>query len=301
MDNNEPEEEPIDDVEDLESHLNKSTIYSMNLRMSEAYNFKTFNVLEDMKDVISYNALIVAKSGSGKSVFVRDIISQTKHLYTETYVFCATSNLQPELYDFVRKENIFLTFDEVKLQQIYDRQEQQIIRLMKSGVEKKDCPKILIIFDDLIAQPEVRKSKLLLKLYISGRHCVITTIFLTQTLNGIGPSMRKNVQLAVGYFLENFDDRAAFAKAYLSTKTNRLGIMVFDRITKIPYQAVVILNHVVEKQSPENYVRQYIANPKVKHFLMGSGLKQDNTPFPQMSLDRIHIPSSFTIKTRVKK
>lgn len=297
----EQEEPDTPDVEDLESHLNKSTIYAMNLRTAASYNFKTFDPIEDLKGVISYNALIVAKSGSGKSVFVRDIISQTKHLYTETYVFCATANLQPALYDFVRKENIFLTFDEVKLQEIYNKQEAQIIRLMKSGVEKKDCPKILIILDDLISDPAVRKSKLLLKLYISGRHCVITTIFLTQTLNGIGPSMRKNVQLAIGYFLENEDDRKAFANSYLSTKTNRLGVMVFDRITKVPYQAVVILNHIVEKQSPENYVRQYIANPKVKDFKMGGGLKQDNIPFPQMSIDRIHIPSSFTIKTRAKK
>ena len=267
-------------------NLNKSTVYYRNLQMAQSYNFKTFDPIEDLKQVnYNLNALIVAKSGSGKSVFVRDVIHQIKDKFVTVYVVCTTAHLQPKLYDFVDKRNIMLSFDEEKLSRIYDVQGARIIKLRDSGVKEEDMPHILIIFDDIISDTSIRNSEILRRFYFSGRHILATTFFLSQTLSGISSDMKKNVRMAVGYYLENENDRLAFAEAYLSTENKRLGVMVFDNITKEKYMSVVILNFEVEKKNPENYIRTYLANPKVGEFKIGGEVAK-NIPVSHF-LDRV--------------
>lgn len=266
----------MDAEEDMPSsilNLNKSTVYYRNLQMAQSYDFKTFDPVRDLKQVnYNLNALIVAKSGSGKSVFVRDVIHQIKDKFTSAYVVCTTAHLQPKLYDFIDKRNVMLSFDEDKLTKLFDEQSARIIKLRDSGVKEEDMPRVLIIFDDVISDTSIRNSEILRRFYFSGRHILATTFFLLQTLSGISSDMRKNVRMAVGYYLENEKDRLAFAESYLSTENKRLGVMVYDNITKEKYMSVVILNYEVEKKNPENYIRTYLANPKVGDFKIGGGI-----------------------------
>jgi hypothetical protein len=81
--------------------------------------------------------------------------------------------------------------------------------------------------------------------------------------------MRVNVDLAICFYLDSEDNRHSFAKQYLSVRNTRVGVMLLDRLTKVPYQALCCLNYITSP-NPEDTVRVYTASMKIPKFKMGS-------------------------------
>ena len=262
----------VSGVDEIEANINKNTIYASNMRMAAAYKFGILDIVKDLDKFKNFNCLITSKTNSGKSVFLKDICSQIKGWYTSVYVFSLTSYLQPDLFDFVPKENIIHTFDQDKLRGIWQAQEQEIMRLRRTKIKEENLPRVLILYDDLISDPKVRNSPILKQLFVMARHAKISQIFLSQSFTAVPPVLRKNVAMAISFYLDSETDRKAFCESYLSTKNVRLGMMVFDKVTKEPYQAICILNCKTDS-NPENYVKTYKAKLKVAKFLMGANKK----------------------------
>lgn len=251
------------------SSLNKGTIYYDNLRLAKSYKFENFDILEEFKDRKNFTMTITSKRCTGKSVLMRDLCSKIKGWYEQTYVFSLTADMQPDLFDFVKKENITIGFDEAKISHIWDKQKEIIEKLQKTKtVKPENYPKILLIFDDLISLKEVKKSEILKRLFVAGRHLFFACIFLSQQFTSIAPVLRVNVDIAVAFYLDSYDNREQFSKAYLSTKNTKLGIMVFEEITKKAYQAIIIMNNKISSD-PQEYIRTYTAQLKVSKFHMG--------------------------------
>ena len=263
----ESEEPIIKETDELEG-LNKSTIYYYNQKVVDSYNFEEFDIIKEMKGVKNFCATITSKRRTGKSVLMKDLCSKIKNNYESCYVFSLTSEFQSDLFDFVPKENLFTSFDEAKLEHIWNSQAALVKKLEARKVKKNDMPHVLILFDDLISEPSVRKSQILKRLFVAGRHCAIAQIFITQSFTAIPPVLRQNVDLAVAFYLDSAVDRESFAKQYLSTKSNRIGIMIFEKVTKMPYQAIVVLNFKTDS-NPQKTIRTYTAQLKVPKFKIG--------------------------------
>ncbi len=257
------------DIEDKYQTLNKGTIYRQNLIESESYNFGTLDIAEDLKEFKSFNCVITSKTNSGKSVLLNDLCYQIKDWYQHVFVFSLTAYLQKDMFNYIKKENIHLGFNEEKLNEIWNSQEELKKKLNMTKIDPDKIPRVLILYDDLISDPKVRNSPILKRMFVAGRHANISQIFLTQSFTAIPPVLRKNVAIAIAFYLDNYMDREAFAKSYLSTKNVKLGIMVFDRVTKEPYTAICILNCKVT-QNPEDYIKMYKAKLKVPKFKMGN-------------------------------
>ena len=273
------EEKPISDIEDYgldecDRQLNKSTQYFQNLRQANAYNIPDFDPIKELSDKRNFACTITSKRRTGKSVLLKDICHKIKGFYHQVYVFSMTSDLQPELYDFVDKKNIYSSFDEAKLQDIWNQQEKLITSMKVAKVKDDDMPHVLIIFDDIISDPKVRKSEILAKYAVAGRHIKLAYFILSQTFTGVPPMIRTNVDIAIAFYLDSCDNREAYAKQYLSTKNTRLGIMLFERMTRKEYQAIVCLNFKTS-QNPEDTVRKYTAKLKVPKFKMGKNKMKD--------------------------
>lgn len=262
------ESKSVDEDKDFESDLNKSTIYANNLRLAKSYNFQAFDIAKDLEKFKNFNCIITSKTNSGKSVLLNDLVYRIRKWYSKIYVFSMTSYLQPDLFNYVPKENIIPMFDEEKLRHIWEQQEELILKLRKTKIKEDDMPRILILYDDLISDPKVKNSPMLRKMFVAARHCKISQFFLTQSFTAIPPVLRKNVALAIAFYLDNYADREAFAKSYLSTKNVKLGIMIFDQLTKVPYQAVCVLNCMVDSQ-PDHYIKTFIASMKTPKFSVG--------------------------------
>jgi len=252
--------------------LNKSTLHYYNHEKANSYNFDTLNIKEDTKDYLSMNCIITSKTNSGKSVLLRNLCYDLRDRYSEVFVFSLTAHLQPDLFNFVPEDNIINRWDEALLNDIFKAQEKITLTELNKGTDKDKIPRILIIYDDLISEPEVKKSKVLKKLFVLGRHAAVSQIFLTQSFTAVDPVLRKNSALAIAFYLDNIVDREAFVKSYLSTDNVKQGMLVFEKITKEPYQAICVLN-CITSQNPEDVIRKFTAKLNVPKFMIKRGIK----------------------------
>lgn len=248
--------------------LNKSTLYYYNLKMANSYNFKTFNPVEHLKKCKNFSMTITSKRRTGKSVFVKDIASKIKGWYNTCYVFSMTSDLQPHIYDYCPEENIYNGFNEAVLNEIWNNQERKVSEMRKKGIKDENIPHILIIFDDLISDPNIKKSEILKRFYVAGRHILLAQVFISQNFTSIPPIMRNNVDVSVSFYLDSEDNRLSYTKQYLSCKNTRIGLMIFNNVTKQPYQAIVCLNYITS-QNPEDTIYTYVAKLNISKFTIG--------------------------------
>jgi hypothetical protein len=128
----------------------------------------------------SFTMILNAKSKSGKSTLIR-------HLYTKylkkhyDLVFLFTDNEVNTLYDFLDDKNI------------YNSNHDEIIKTL-FYIQKNTNNKyrILIIFDDYVAKPGLKNSKMIINLFTRGRNSNFSTIYSTQYINLVNKACRLN-------------------------------------------------------------------------------------------------------------
>lgn len=232
-------------------------------------NFEKFNIQKELNERRNFAMSITAKRNMGKSVLLRDLISQIGHWYSECYVFSQTARLQPDLFDFVASSFIIDGFDESVLNRIWKTQEESVL-LMKS-MNIKNIPRIIIIFDDVIGDPRIRNSKIFNNLFILGRHINLSVIVLSQEVGGragLPKVVRANLDIAIAFNLNSEYDRKLFVSQYLTTKSTKIGFEIINDICLVNYQVIVILNFLTSPE-PEKYVRKYIASINIRKFKVG--------------------------------
>lgn len=255
------------------SNISKNTIYYQNLAQVNSYKFGEFDITKELSDKKNFSMTITSKRRTGKSVLLKDLCHKMKNWYSQVFLFSMTSDLQPELYDFIPNKNIFNSFNEAKIEEIWNRQEKLITSMKTLEVSDAEMPHILLIFDDVISDPRVKKSEIFNRIAVAGRHIKLACITLSQTFTGLPPVVRVNVDCAIAFYLDSADNRESFAKQYLSTKSVRQGVLIFEKITKEEYNAIVCLNFRTS-QNPEDTVKTYKAKLKVPKFVMGkNGMK----------------------------
>ena len=179
------------------------TIKEDNQHLCDNYNFKVFD-LKSVKIGKGLSITISGKRNSGKTVLLRDLCYQLKDKYSEVYLFSNTASYQPLVFDFIKKENIFIGLNVAKIQELWNAQGTMTEKLLKKNPnpDHEKVDKILILFDDIVGDPKIRTSDELAQLFTRGRHVYISQIFLTQSVVGIPPIMRRNVDLAIAFYLE---------------------------------------------------------------------------------------------------
>lgn len=258
-------------------------------------NISEFDILETMKDTHNFSCAVFGKRRMGKSILIKDLIHKTKSWFTEIYVFSQSSHLQPDLYDYCPKNNIFNNFNEEKLIEIWNRQERYIMQELKKGRKKKDLPVILIVFDDVIGDPRVRNSKIFNDLHILGRHVNFASIVLSQEFggkSGLPKVARANEDLVISFFPNAEYDRKLIIEQYLSTKTKKLGEAILRNVCKEEYQAIVVANFMTEID-PEKYIFKFKARPKVPKFEIGGKLPPTSAQIDYLNAQTFGMPKEY--------
>ena len=249
-------------------------------------NFEEFDIRKELDDKCNFFMTITAKRRSGKSVLLKNLCYQIKDWYASCYVFSMSAGLQPDLFDFVAKENIYDGFQEEKLLEIWNAQKAMVMSLKKTKTKDKDIPKVLILFDDIIGSEKVRHSSVLNNFAILGRHLHFAVIILSQEMGGkygIPKVIRSNVDVAIAFYLDSEVCRDLFCTQYLSAQNKKIGLVIFDKITRgKPYQSIIVLNCKVNSNITE-VVKTFIAKEKVPKFKLG-----------ELSLEKMKHTSVFT-------
>lgn len=238
--------------------LNKGSIYKADLEACEDLFSKIVDF--DPKTICSIPGCvsITAMTGAGKTILIRDFLKQTEDHFKEVHLISRTAKSQ-SIYDFIPRDNIKDDFDEDFLSSLYQQR-----KLKKLNNNKVSLDPVLIIFDDIINDPMYKKSKIIDNIFTEGRHYNISVWFLTQNFTSLKQLQRNNVRWAISFCHDTALERDKFSSSYLSVQNDRIGRLLFNKITKEkPYQCVVVEVYKVGVDPCEK-IKKYIANPDVK-------------------------------------
>ena len=259
------------------SRLGDTKTMQANKEYVDSLNFEVFDIVKELEDKKNFAMTITSKRRTGKSVLLKNFCYLIKNWYTTVYVFSMSAHLQPDLFDFVPKDHVIQGFNEEKLNEIWNSQEQLVMKMKKQGIPPNDIPKVLILFDDIIGDHKVRHSETLNNFFILGRHLHFGIVMISQTISGkwgLPGVIRSNVDVAVSFFLDSEYDRDLFCEQYLSAGNKKLGSVIYEKITRgKDYQAIVVLNCVIS-QDITRCVKTFIAKEKLPKFKMGKELKK---------------------------
>ncbi len=227
----------------------------------------------------AFSGVIIGKRRTGKTVFLKDMMYKIRKWYKTIYIFSETLHLQPNIYNFIPKENRYNSFDQAKLNEIWDKQASKIMAQLEQdpNADKNDMDHIMIIFDDCINDERFRNSEILNRMHVSGRHVCISSIICSQVISGrwgVNGVCRNNEDLVVSFMLKEEYNRDLLVEQYLSTDTKKVGMKLYKDIVsgdEGQFQCIVIENY-KNTRHYEEYVKKYVASVKVPKFEIGEKL-----------------------------
>jgi len=193
-----------------------------------------------------FSAVISGRSGSGKSQLLLNILSRSE-MYGNYFhcilVFSPTANDLDDTYKSLDlpKENFIKEFDSTMLQNILDNRKKLI---KDKGIEYvSKYSRVLLIFDDMIAEKKFLESPENLKLFTLLRHYLCSVIILSQSFKKIPRSIRINANyLAIFPSLES-EIMVLLEEITPSGITKKDFRNILDYCTKDKYSFLSINNH----------------------------------------------------------
>ena len=193
-----------------------------------------------------FSMVISGRSGSGKTNLLLNILSRND-LYGDYFhlilVFSPTANDLDDTYSILDlpKENFISNFDSKMLQSILDNRKKLI---KDKGIEfVAKYSRVLLIFDDMIAEKRFLESPENLKLFTLLRHYLCSVIILSQSFKKIPRSIRINANfLAIFPSLES-EIMILLEEVTPSGITKRDFRAVLDYCTADKYSFLSVNNH----------------------------------------------------------
>lgn len=258
--------------------------YDTDLDEFDEDNSKTVdpNITCDISFVKDYNftnlpenfaVLISSPRRAGKSHLMKFLLMFVKDRFDKCYCFSESCDLQNDIYDYVPEGNRFNTFDEDVLRGIIKFQEDNKKTNNKLKEKDRNYSKVLIILDDIIGDPKVRKSRLLNNIFSRGRHSNLSVIILSQTnstRHGFPRVILENTDIAISFLNHNQFSRETFVEYFMSVENKKNGMILYNSICKSsPYTAVVCDKSISNIQSYKDYVFKIKAPAKLKNYKIG--------------------------------
>lgn len=184
---------------------------------------------------------VIGKRGSGKSVFIEDLMLTLKNLFPVVTVVSTTDQLNNTFGKHIPAMLIHDNYSSELIQSILDRQK-RIIEYNKKNPSRKVNPNILLILDDIQGTTKkIRNDILLDTIYTTGRHYHITLISAMQYVNGLTPVQRSNTDFIClsrdnnrenqkklfQAFGGNFQSFSEFQEAFCKLTENH-GVMIIN-------------------------------------------------------------------------
>lgn len=193
--------------------------------------------------------LWVACSGSGKTLCLGNMLARKefgyKSIFKENiFLFSPTFELgDPSMHGVdIAEENVFKTFDEGVIEDIFEDQRKLVQRWGKAKV-----PHILIVFDDMITMLPQSKQSTLTRLFFSARHWKISLFLTTQSYKNTAKAIRLNCSHMMIFKTNNKERDLIGEEQVLDMDVWR---QVYDMGTSDPYSFLYIDN---TKQVRERY------------------------------------------------
>lgn len=232
---------------------------------------KEFDILKQFESRKNLSCVIAGRRRLGKTHLLNWLLYNIKKWYSEVYVFSETLELQPDSFDYCYPNNKYNKFDEMMLEEIWNKQKNYILENTKNGKRKEDLNYIAIVFDDVISDSNVRSSPMFNAFHTQGRHINLATFSITQTISskwGYNGLCLQNLDLLISFQLKSLYCRETLVERFLSNKDKKEGHEIFNNITNQPYKAIVIDNTEISSEY-EDFIYTVKAPEKVPKFKIG--------------------------------
>ena len=223
-----------------------------NVRPHKVQEFKSPQSRFPHVPALPMRALIYGPSGSGKGVLLTSMILDIyKGCFSRIFIFSPSIHLDQtwkEVKRYIREDMgvddkkepcFFDTFDSEALAKIVDQQMKLAKHMKENG--NGFVYNILILCDDLAGSPEaMRNSKLLMDLYIRGRHAFISVITSVQKISSICPMIRTQATHTMTFRLRNFQDLQIFLEENSAIFSKKVLMAMYLLATDQPFGFIYI-------------------------------------------------------------
>lgn len=152
---------------------------------------------------------VIARRGSGKSVFLIDVLYHLRSRFDLGIAFTTTTPTAEKLAQFMPRACIFTEFSVDKIANILNEQE----LLVAKGKSRS----IFLLLDDCGFDAKSMNSKPMKELFFNGRHKKITFLCALQSAHTLRPDMRQQLDLVVALKENVIPNRRRIFDAFFGT------------------------------------------------------------------------------------
>lgn len=245
--------------------------------------------------------MFLGQRRSGKSTMAMDIALRYRRLYPIIFVFTGTKH-NGYWQQVVPDDKIVEGLDEALLEKILAlcAEKVQLYKVTKKQEgSATGNPYVLIINEDLLSGGLLRRSKSTQDCVFKGRHFFIASWTLTQDFVGMDRAERKSIDRYI--IFRAFDPGT---RQLIRETWGDKVLMIFDNVTKEPFQALVInnktgtpLERVLLKYKADI---EYVDASLHKNLHLGNELQWETTDLEEQKLryPQIKMPAKETLKAR---
>lgn len=205
-----------------------------------------------------FSMVISGRSGSGKTQLLLNILTRNElfgSYFHKILVFSPTANDLDDTYKSLNlpKENFIKTFDTNLLETILKNRKHQIDQKGIEYVSKYN--RVLLLFDDMIAEKDFLNSKETLMMFTLLRHYLISICILSQSFMRIPRSIRLNANYIVIFPSLESEIQTMLDEITPSGINKKDFRFIIDYCTKGKYDFMAINNHA----DPNKRIRHNLA------------------------------------------
>jgi len=222
------------------------------------------------------SAVIYGSSFSGKTHVLHWLAYHLRKRYEQVYLFSTTSKLQENAFAYIPEKYKIDSLAVDKIKEIMETQRGLIEdnkRLKKFKQKPRKVPNVLLLFDDVVNEEAIRRSKVISELAIYSRHIFISWIVLSQNCNpanSVPRPVRANAHVIMCNRVRNENDRKILMTEYFSLIDKKEGEALFNRITEPKFQFAVIDLRRQNTRKLTDYIFTFKAPETLPKFKMGS-------------------------------
>ena len=139
--------------------------------------------------------IIVAPRGSGKSVFLAEILQRNRTFFDDVFVYAGSNSVYNDYVNKLPPSRLFMGWDDDRLKKLVKHANDMTERNRKSG--KHGQYNIALVLDDLAFQKDIFKSKVHLECWLNSRHFFISIFLCIQFVTSVPPVIRAQADIVV--------------------------------------------------------------------------------------------------------
>ena len=167
--------------------------------------------------------LFQARRNSGKSVLMRYILYEIRHMIDATVVFCPTKSTADMFRGLIPREFIY---QEASLDAL-----ERILKFQRERVRIGKGRSLCIVLDDCAFDKKFWRSPQIAFITQNGRHCLITCLITSQHCTSLGPDIRGNCDYIYAFKTSIIADRRRLYDCFFGCVSWTHFMPVFEAAT----------------------------------------------------------------------